>query len=83
VTRRTECGRLDSYIVVHQTLFPAWTEDVPYNVAQVALEEDGSVILTGNAVACGNEDLKVDMALEGVFDGVAEDVTVPRWRSRG
>lgn len=69
--------------MAHQRLFPAWTEDVPYDVAQVALEEDGRVILTGKVVGCGNDDPKVDMALEVAFDDVAGDVTFPRRRPRG
>ena len=73
-------GTLYSFIVIHQPVLSSFHSDAPYNVVQVALEEQADVILTGNVVGCSNDELRVGMGLEVVFDDVTEDTTIPRWR---
>ena len=75
-------GTIFSYIIVHQAMIPVFQECVPYNVVQVALDEDPKVIVTGNAVGVANEDIHVGMPVEALFDDVTADDTIVRWKLR-
>ena len=72
-------GTIYSYIRVFQPVLPQWRESAPYNIVQVALEEDPEIILTGNAPGEGDAKLKVGLRVKVTFDDVAEDVSIPRW----
>lgn len=67
-------GRISTWTVVHKAWFPAFAEDIPYNVVQVELEEGPR--LTANVVGLPNERLKVGLPVVIDFD----DVTLPRFR---
>jgi uncharacterized OB-fold protein len=67
-------GRISTWTVVHKAWFPAFSEDIPYNVVQVELEEGPR--LTAKVVGVPNEDLKVGLPVVIDFD----DVTLPRFR---
>ena len=71
-------GEIYSFIVVHRPQHPAFFADVPYNVAIVELEE--GIRLHSNVVGCANEELRVGMPVEVVFDKVSDEVTLPRFR---
>lgn len=71
-------GRISSWVVVHKEWFPAFRDELPYNVVQVELEE--SPRLTANVVAAAGEDLEIGAAVEVVFDDVSDEVTLPRFR---
>ena len=73
-------GMIYSFIVVHRPQHPAFFDDVPYNVAIVELEE--GLRLHTNIVGCANEELRVGLPLEVVFDRVNDEVTLPRFRPR-
>jgi uncharacterized protein len=70
-------GRISTWTVVHKTWFPAFAEDIPYNVVQVELEEGPR--LTANVVGLPNERLKVGLSVVIDFD----DVSLPRFRPAG
>jgi uncharacterized OB-fold protein len=67
-------GRISTWTVVHKAWFPAFAEDIPYNVVQVELEEGPR--LTANVIGVPNEGLKVGLPVVIDFD----DVTLPRFR---
>ncbi len=67
-------GRISTWTVVHKAWFPAFAEDIPYNVVQIELDEGPR--LTANVVALPNERLKVGLPVVIDFD----DVTLPRFR---
>jgi len=71
-------GKVNSWVVFHQAYFPSFTDDVPYNVAEVELEE-GPRLLT-NLVAVDNDDITMDMPVEIVFDDVTDEVTLAKFR---
>ena len=73
-------GRVHSFVVFHQAFHPAFRDDLPYNVVQVALEEEPGVRLTSNVVGCDNEEIEVGMPVEVVFDDLGEGVTIPRFQ---
>jgi uncharacterized OB-fold protein len=69
-------GTLYSFGVMHQK-YPGFEDEVPYNYAQVQLEE-GPRIVT-DIVGVPNDELRVDMAVVAYFDDVSEDCTVVRF----
>ena len=71
-------GRLYSFGIMHQQYHPAFAEVIPYNFAIVELEE-GPRLVT-NIVDCPNEELRVDMPVEAVYDDVSEETTLVRFR---
>ena len=71
-------GTVYSYTIVPQATHPAWRDKVPYNVVIVELEED--VRLVSNLVDVQNEDIKVGLPVEVVYDDVTDDTTLPRFR---
>ena len=73
-------GTVFSWIVVHQSQHPAFNSDTPYNVAIVELEE--GIRLHTNVVECANEDLRIGMPVEVVFDKVSDEITLPKFRPR-
>lgn len=73
-------GTVFSWIVIHQSQHPAFNPDTPYNVAIVELEE-GPRMHT-NIVECENDDIRIGMPVEVVFDKVSDDVTLPKFRPR-
>ena len=56
-------GRISTWTVVHKAWFPAFAEDIPYNVVQVELDEGPR--LTANVVNVSN--LKIGLPVEIVF----------------
>ena len=67
-------GRISTWTVVHKTWFPDFAAEIPYNVAQVELEE-GPRLTTG-IVGLANDELKVGLPVAIDFG----DTTLPRFR---
>jgi uncharacterized OB-fold protein len=70
-------GTLFSFVVFHQTIDPAFKDDLPYNVAMVELEE--GPLLISNVIDCNNEDLTIGMPLEVVFEDITEEESLPKF----
>lgn len=68
-------GRISTWTVVHKAWFPAFADEVPYNVVQVELEEGPR--LTANVVGLANGKLEIGLPVEIVY-GEA----LPRFRVR-
>jgi uncharacterized OB-fold protein len=71
-------GKIYTYIVVHRPQHPAFFSDAPYNVAIVELEEGLRTHTT--IVGCANEDLRVGMPVEVVFEKIDDEVTLPKFK---
>ena len=71
-------GVVSTFVVIHQKWFPAFADDIPYNVVQVELEEGPR--LTSSLVGIENEDIEVGLAVEVVFDDIDEEMALPRFR---
>jgi uncharacterized OB-fold protein len=80
-TRVSGRGTVSTFVVFHKVYFPAFAADVPYNVVQVELEEGPR--LTANLVDVPNDQIRVGMPVEVVFDDVTPEVTLPRFRPAG
>ncbi|MGE0416235.1 MAG: Zn-ribbon domain-containing OB-fold protein [Acetobacteraceae bacterium] len=71
-------GTLYTYAIMHQVMNPGFAADVPYNVSQVDLEE--GVRMVSNVVGVPNDQLRIGMKLEAVFEDVGENVSIPKFR---
>ena len=71
-------GTLYTFTVMHQVMNPGFASAVPYNVAQVDLEE--GVRMVSNIVVSPNDSLRVGMKLQAVFEAVGDNVSLPKFR---
>ena len=69
---------LYTWSVVFQNDLPPFPERVPYVAAVVDLAE-GPRMMT-NVVDCPPEELRVGVSLDAVFEPIADDVVLPRFR---
>ncbi len=74
-------GVLNSWVIFHQTWHPAWTDEVPYHVAEVELKEGPR--LRTNIVGIKNEELRYKMPVEVYFDDVTPEVTLTKFKPVG
>ncbi len=70
-------GAIYSFTVCHRAA-QGFEADVPYNLVLVDLDEGVRVMST--VVGCPNDDLKIGMPVEVVFDDVTPEVTLPKFR---
>jgi uncharacterized OB-fold protein len=71
-------GTLYTFTIMHQVMNPGFAASVPYNVAQIDLDE--GVRMIANVVGVDNAALRPGMRLEAVFEEIGEDVSVPKFR---
>ena len=71
-------GVVSTFTVVHKAWFPAFHDDIPYNVVQVTLAEGPR--LTASMTGLANESLRVGLPVEIVFEDVTEAIALPRFR---
>ena len=64
-------GRVFSWTVVHRALHPGFTEDLPYAV--VIIELDEGVRLVSHVVELAPDALQLDLPVEVVFDDVTPE----------
>jgi uncharacterized OB-fold protein len=76
-------GTVYSYAVVHRAFLPALEGRVPYTVVVVALDDALGVRLVSNLVDAPPGAARIGLPVEVLFEDVAPDVTVPRFRPRG
>lgn len=70
-------GTVSSWTRVHQAWFPAFADDLPYNVIEVQLEEGPRV--TANLIGGADVVLRVGMRVRVVFDDISTAITLPRF----
>lgn len=80
-SRMSGKGTVLSSIVFHQVYHAAFASEVPYNVSLVELDE-GPRMLT-NVIGVAPSLVTVGARVEAVFDPVAEDFYLPRFRIAG
>jgi hypothetical protein len=71
-------GKVYSYTVVHSYAPTEFSEDIPYIVAVIELQE--GVRLMSNIVGCLPETVKCDMEVEVIFDDVTKEITLPKFK---
>ena len=73
-------GKVYTYTIITHTVHPAAVSRVPYNVAQVQLEEDPDLILVTNLVGLKNEEIRIDMPVQVVFEEHEPGVKLPKFK---
>jgi uncharacterized OB-fold protein len=71
-------GTVFSFAVMHQVYHPGFAAEVPYAVVVVELAEGARVL--SNLVDCPVGAIEIGMPVEVVFEDVAPDVTLPKFR---
>lgn len=73
---RTLSGRgvVYAYVVYHHAFHPAFKDALPYNVAEIMLEEGIKVI--SNVVGVGVDELRSDMPVRARFFRVDDELTL-------
>jgi hypothetical protein len=72
-------GRVYSFTWVHHVYLPGLKDRVPYNVAVIVLDDAPGVRLVSNVVDVAPAELRVDLAVELVWEEAGE-FTLPRFR---
>jgi uncharacterized OB-fold protein len=75
-------GAVYSFTVVRHPVIPQVADAVPYVVAVVALADAGDVRLISNIVDVDPNAVTIGMPVMLVWDDVADDVAVPRFRAK-
>ncbi len=77
---RPASGRatLYTFTIMHQVMNPGFATSVPYNVAQVDLDE--GVRMTSNIVDIANDQLRIGMKLQAVFEDAGDGVKLPKFK---
>jgi uncharacterized OB-fold protein len=73
-------GKLFSWTTVMQPMLPPFASLVPYSPAVIELEE--GVRMVSWIVDVPPEELKLDMPVEVVFEGITPEVTLPKFKRR-
>ncbi len=73
-------GKVYSWTIITHPVHPAAVSRVPYNVAQVQLDEDPNLILVTNLVGLSNEDIRIDMPVQVVFEEHEPGVKLPKFK---
>lgn len=71
-------GTLYTFALMHQITHPGFASEIPYNVAEVDLEE--GLRVTSTIVGCSHADLRIDMPLEVTFEDLTDEVSLPKFR---
>ncbi len=74
-------GTVQSSCVFHQVYFEGFRDEVPYNVVVVTLEEGPR--LFSNLVGVANDEIRIGMPVEAVFDAVTPEVTLVKFKPAG
>ncbi|HJM88614.1 MAG TPA: Zn-ribbon domain-containing OB-fold protein [Dehalococcoidia bacterium] len=74
-------GTVYTYTIVRRAPHRAFTDDVPFVIAVVELEEGPRMPV--NLVDCPVDDVRVEMAVEIVFEDINDEITMPRFRPIG
>jgi uncharacterized OB-fold protein len=73
-------GSVFSWAIMHQVYHPGFAAEVPYAVVVIELDEGARLV--SNLVDCPPADIRAGMPVEVVFDDVAPDVSLPKFRPR-
>ncbi|MBI4182794.1 MAG: OB-fold domain-containing protein [Proteobacteria bacterium] len=74
-------GTIWSYGIFHKAYFEGFKDEVPYNVVLVELAE-GPRLYT-NLVGARNDQIRIGMPVEAVFEDVTPEVTLVKFKPAG
>jgi len=71
-------GNVYTFAVFHMLYHPAFKEEIPYNTAVIELSE--GPLMISNIVHCKNDDIRIGMPVNVVFEDISEEITLPKFR---
>ncbi|MEW5980124.1 MAG: Zn-ribbon domain-containing OB-fold protein [Acidobacteriota bacterium] len=71
-------GKIYSYTVVHAYQPTEFSQDVPYVIAVITLDE--GVRMMSNIVDCSPEEVRCELSVQVVFEQVTDEFTLPKFR---
>ena len=71
-------GKIFSFVTFHRVYRPAFTNDVPYVVALIELDEGPRLL--SNIMGVTHDQVKCEMRVEVVFDDYDEDISIPKFK---
>lgn len=71
-------GVVYTWTVFHRAYHPAFSDDVPYAVVAVELEEGPRMIT--NLLNCKLTDIRIGLPVEVFFEDVSEEISLPKFR---
>lgn len=70
-------GEVFSFVVFHRVYHPGFSDDVPYTVALIELDEGPRMLANLRGIAPG--DVKCGLRVHAVFEDVTDDTTIPQF----
>ena len=71
---------LYTWTIAVQPFHPFYADRIPYILATVELVEQPGLMFMSQVVGCTEEDLRIEMPLEVVFEELAPELTLPFFR---
>jgi uncharacterized OB-fold protein len=71
-------GKLHTWTVVTFPMHPSYTDEVPYAVTLIEMEEGPRIV--SRIVDVAPQDLRMGLPVEVIFDAVTDEVTLPMFR---
>ena len=68
-----------SYVVIHQSYDPYFSQRVPYAVVEVKLEE--GPLMTSSVIDCDPSEIEIGMPLSVVFERLNDTIALPAFRT--
>ncbi len=73
-------GQVHAFTIVHLNRAPGFSDDLPYVVAMIELEEGARMMSNLIDVDPDPDHVKIGMPVELVYDDVTDEVTLPKFR---
>lgn len=73
-------GVVKSWVVIHRPYWEDVVDAIPYNVAEIELDEGPRYL--SNIVEVENDELYQGMSVEVVYEDITDDVTLPKFRPK-
>ncbi|MFC1907346.1 Zn-ribbon domain-containing OB-fold protein [Chloroflexota bacterium] len=73
-------GKVFSFSTVRYLYYKAFSNDIPYAVASIELEEGPRML--SNIIGCEVEDIKIDMPVEVQFEHITDEFALPKFKPR-
>ncbi len=71
-------GTVYTFGLMHQVYHPGFRDQIPYNVTVVELEEGPR--MTTNIVGLPNDQIRVGMAVEVMFEEISNGISLPKFQ---
>ena len=73
-------GTVHAFTIVHLNRAPGFSDDLPYVVAMVELEEGPRMMSNLIDIEADPEHVKIGMPVELVYDDVTDEITLPKFK---